>query len=198
MIPFFIFYSMFGFQRVGDLIWAGADMRMRGFVVGGTAGRTTLNGEGLQHEDGNSHVLSLPVPTCLSYDPGLRLRAGGDHRGRHQADVHRPGEDLLLPDGDERAVRASADAGRLARRHPQGHVRRQADRQAQGQAARAAVRQRHDPHRGAQGAADPRGEVQRRRRRVERHQLRQPLPRRPRLRALEPPASDRDAARART
>ena len=68
-IPFYIFYSMFGFQRIGDLIWAGADMRMRGFVVGGTSGRTTLNGEGLQHEDGNSHVLSLPVPTCLSYDP---------------------------------------------------------------------------------------------------------------------------------
>ena len=68
-IPFYIFYSMFGFQRVGDLVWAGSDMRMRGFVVGGTAGRTTLNGEGLQHEDGNSHVLSLPVPTCLSYDP---------------------------------------------------------------------------------------------------------------------------------
>jgi pyruvate dehydrogenase E1 component len=68
-IPFYIFYSMFGFQRVGDLIWAGADMRMRGFVVGGTSGRTTLNGEGLQHEDGNSHVLALPVPTCLSYDP---------------------------------------------------------------------------------------------------------------------------------
>jgi pyruvate dehydrogenase E1 component len=68
-IPFYIFYSMFGFQRVGDLIWAGSDMRMRGFVVGGTSGRTTLNGEGLQHEDGNSHVLSLPVPTCQSYDP---------------------------------------------------------------------------------------------------------------------------------
>jgi pyruvate dehydrogenase E1 component len=68
-IPFYIFYSMFGFQRVGDLIWAGADMRMRGFVLGGTSGRTTLNGEGLQHEDGNSHVLALPVPNCLSYDP---------------------------------------------------------------------------------------------------------------------------------
>ena len=68
-IPFYIFYSMFGLQRVGDLVWAGADMRMRGFVVGGTSGRTTLNGEGLQHEDGNSHVLSLPVPTCVSYDP---------------------------------------------------------------------------------------------------------------------------------
>jgi pyruvate dehydrogenase E1 component len=68
-IPFYIFYSMFGLQRVGDLVWAGADMRMRGFVVGGTSGRTTLNGEGLQHEDGNSHVLSLPIPNCLSYDP---------------------------------------------------------------------------------------------------------------------------------
>ncbi len=68
-IPFYIFYSMFGFQRVGDLVWAGADMRMRGFVVGGTSGRTTLNGEGLQHEDGNSHVLALPVPTCVAYDP---------------------------------------------------------------------------------------------------------------------------------
>jgi pyruvate dehydrogenase E1 component len=71
MIPFFIFYSMFGFQRVGDLIWAGADQRMRGFLLGATSGRTTLNGEGLQHEDGNSHVYSLPYPTCLSYDPAF-------------------------------------------------------------------------------------------------------------------------------
>jgi pyruvate dehydrogenase E1 component len=70
-IPFFIFYSMFGFQRIGDLIWAGSDMRMRGFVLGGTAGRTTLNGEGLQHQDGNSHVLATPVPTCQSYDPAF-------------------------------------------------------------------------------------------------------------------------------
>ena len=70
-IPFFIFYSMFGFQRIGDLIWAGADMRMKGFVMGGTSGRTTLNGEGLQHEDGQSHVLALPVPTCQAYDPAF-------------------------------------------------------------------------------------------------------------------------------
>jgi pyruvate dehydrogenase E1 component len=70
-IPFFIFYSMFGFQRVGDLIWAGSDMRMRGFVLGGTAGRTTLNGEGLQHQDGHSHVLASPVPICQSYDPAF-------------------------------------------------------------------------------------------------------------------------------
>ncbi|MCF7969889.1 MAG: pyruvate dehydrogenase (acetyl-transferring), homodimeric type [Methylococcaceae bacterium] len=69
MIPFFIYYSMFGFQRVGDLIWAAADQRTRGFLLGGTAGRTTLNGEGLQHEDGHSHLMSATVPNCISYDP---------------------------------------------------------------------------------------------------------------------------------
>src|SRR3982751_1316039 len=68
-IPFFIYYSMFGFQRVGDLIWAGADSRARGFLLGGTSGRTTLAGEGLQHQDGNSLVYSLCYPNCLSYDP---------------------------------------------------------------------------------------------------------------------------------
>ena len=68
-IPFFIFYSMFGFQRVADLIWAGADSRMRGFLLGATAGRTTLAGEGLQHQDGQSHVYSLATPNCISYDP---------------------------------------------------------------------------------------------------------------------------------
>ena len=69
MIPFFIYYSMFGFQRFGDLAWAAGDMRARGFLLGGTAGRTTLNGEGLQHEDGQSHVLSSVIPNCVSYDP---------------------------------------------------------------------------------------------------------------------------------
>ena len=69
MIPFYIFYSMFGFQRVMDLIWAAGDSRARGFLLGGTAGRTTLNGEGLQHEDGHSHVLASVVPNCVSYDP---------------------------------------------------------------------------------------------------------------------------------
>jgi pyruvate dehydrogenase E1 component len=69
MMPFYIFYSMFGFQRVMDLIWAAGDSRARGFLLGGTAGRTTLNGEGLQHEDGHSHVLSSVVPNCVSYDP---------------------------------------------------------------------------------------------------------------------------------
>ncbi|HWD09684.1 MAG TPA: pyruvate dehydrogenase (acetyl-transferring), homodimeric type, partial [Actinomycetota bacterium] len=71
MVPFFLFYSMFGFQRVGDLIWAFGDARGRGFLLGCTAGRTTLNGEGLQHEDGNSHLLADPVPNCKAYDPAF-------------------------------------------------------------------------------------------------------------------------------
>jgi pyruvate dehydrogenase E1 component len=69
MVPFYIFYSMFGLQRVGDLAWAAGDMRARGFLLGGTSGRTTLNGEGLQHEDGHSHVLAQTIPNCRSYDP---------------------------------------------------------------------------------------------------------------------------------
>ena len=69
MIPFYIYYSMFGFQRVGDLAWAAGDMRARGFLLGGTAGRTTINGEGLQHEDGHSHLQAATIPNCVSYDP---------------------------------------------------------------------------------------------------------------------------------
>lgn len=69
MIPFFIYYSMFGFQRIGDLAWAAGDSRARGFMLGGTAGRTTLNGEGLQHEDGHSHILASTIPNCITYDP---------------------------------------------------------------------------------------------------------------------------------
>jgi pyruvate dehydrogenase E1 component len=71
MIAFYIFYSMFGLQRTGDLAWAAGDMRSRGFLIGGTAGRTTLNGEGLQHEDGHSHILASVIPDCVSYDPAF-------------------------------------------------------------------------------------------------------------------------------
>jgi pyruvate dehydrogenase E1 component len=69
MLPFYIYYSMFGFQRVGDLIWAAADQRSRGFLVGATAGRTTLGGEGLQHQDGSSHLIASTVPNCRAWDP---------------------------------------------------------------------------------------------------------------------------------
>ncbi len=71
MIPFYIYYSMFGFQRIGDLAWAAGDMQARGFLLGGTSGRTTLNGEGLQHEDGHSHILAGTIPNCISYDPSF-------------------------------------------------------------------------------------------------------------------------------
>ena len=93
MVPFYIFYSMFGFQRVGDLIWAAGDMQARGFLMGGTAGRTTLAGEGLQHQDGHSHVLSSVVPNCVSYDPcfacelAVIIRSGLERMMRDQENV---------------------------------------------------------------------------------------------------------------
>jgi pyruvate dehydrogenase E1 component len=93
MIPFYIYYSMFGYQRVGDLIWAGGDSRTRGFLLGGTAGRTTLNGEGLQHADGHSHMLISVVPNCRSYDPAFGyevaviIQAGLREMAQEQQDV---------------------------------------------------------------------------------------------------------------
>ncbi|HOZ25630.1 MAG TPA: pyruvate dehydrogenase (acetyl-transferring), homodimeric type, partial [Thermomonas sp.] len=76
MVPFFVYYSMFGFQRIGDLAWAAGDMQARGFLLGGTSGRTTLNGEGLQHEDGHSHILAGTIPNCISYDPTFAHEVG--------------------------------------------------------------------------------------------------------------------------
>ena len=76
MVPFYIYYSMFGFQRIGDMAWAAGDMQARGFLLGGTSGRTTLNGEGLQHEDGHSHILAGTIPNCVSYDPTFAHEVG--------------------------------------------------------------------------------------------------------------------------
>ncbi|MBH1964441.1 MAG: pyruvate dehydrogenase (acetyl-transferring), homodimeric type [Comamonadaceae bacterium] len=76
MMPFYVYYSMFGFQRVGDLAWAAGDMQARGFLLGGTSGRTTLNGEGLQHEDGHSHILASTIPNCVTYDPTFAHEVG--------------------------------------------------------------------------------------------------------------------------
>ncbi|MGA1302133.1 MAG: transketolase-like TK C-terminal-containing protein, partial [Burkholderiaceae bacterium] len=93
MIPFFIYYSMFGLQRVGDLAWAAGDMRARGFLLGGTAGRTTLNGEGLQHEDGHSQIFASAIPNCVSYDPtfshevAVILHNGLERMVQNQEDV---------------------------------------------------------------------------------------------------------------
>ncbi len=75
-MPFYVYYSMFGFQRIGDLAWAAGDMQARGFLLGGTSGRTTLNGEGLQHEDGHSHILAGTIPNCVSYDPTFAHEVG--------------------------------------------------------------------------------------------------------------------------
>ncbi len=134
MLPFFIFYSMFGFQRVGDLIWAAADARARGFLLGATAGRTTLLGEGLQHQDGHSLLLASTVPGLRGLRPGLRLRAGGHRPGRHRP--HVPGRRrrrgrgrLLLPHPLQRELRrcrpsptgstpASSRASTASRRRP--------------------------------------------------------------------------------
>jgi pyruvate dehydrogenase E1 component len=94
-VPFFIYYSMFGFQRVGDLIWAAGDMRCRGFLLGATAGRTTLNGEGLQHEDGHSHVLASTVPNLVAYDPALAFELALIVRDGIRRMYEDPKEDLF-------------------------------------------------------------------------------------------------------
>ena len=93
MLPFYSFYSMFGFQRIGDLAWASGDMRARGFLMGGTAGRTTLNGEGLQHEDGHSHILAGTIPNCHTYDPAF---------GYEMAVIIRDGIRLMMEEQQDR------------------------------------------------------------------------------------------------
>ncbi|QCI26709.1 pyruvate dehydrogenase (acetyl-transferring), homodimeric type [Buchnera aphidicola (Thelaxes californica)] len=95
MIPFYIYYSIFGFQRIGDLLWAAGDQQARGFLIGATSGRTTLNGEGLQHEDGHSHIQSLTIPNCISYNPAylyelVTIIENGIHRmyGLNQENIY--------------------------------------------------------------------------------------------------------------
>ena len=119
MIPFFIYYSMFGFQRVGDLMWAAGDQLARGFMIGGTSGRTTLNGEGLQHEDGHSHIPSLTIPNCVSYDPAFAYEVAvimqdGINRmyGEKQEDVfyyittlNEIYDQPAMPEGSEEGIR---------------------------------------------------------------------------------------------
>src|SRR5204863_9670516 len=92
LIPFYIYYSMFGFQRIGDLMWAASDIKAKGFLLGATAGRTTLNGEGLQHQDGHSHILASTIPTLLTYDPGF---------GYELAVIIRDGLRRLYAEGEE-------------------------------------------------------------------------------------------------
>ena len=121
-IPFFIFYSMFGFQRVADLIWAGADSRTRGFLLGAHRRPHDARGRGAA-APGRTHPRLLAVGAELRVlRSGVRVRARRDHPGRHPADVRESGKRLLLPDRDERAVRDAADAEGVARGHPEGDV----------------------------------------------------------------------------
>ena len=106
MIPFYIYYSMFGLQRVGDLAWLAGDIRARGFLLGGTAGRTTLNGEGLQHEDGHSHILAGTIPNCVSYDPTFAYEVVTIIRDGMRRMYERAGGRLLLRHPDERELPA--------------------------------------------------------------------------------------------
>ena len=147
MIPFYIFYSMFGFQRTGDLIWAFGDARGRGFLLGATAGRTTLNGEGLQHEDGHSHVLASTVPNVRRLRPGVRLRGRGDRRATAAAAcTWRARTSSTTSRSTTRTTRC--------RRCPSGvedgilrGLYLLPRRRAAGEAPRAALRQRRDPAR---------------------------------------------------
>jgi pyruvate dehydrogenase E1 component len=120
MVPFYIFYSMFGFQRVGDFIWAAGDLQTRGFLLGATAGRTTLAGEGLQHQDGHSQLLASTVPNCRSYDPTFAYElAVIIHDGLRRMFVD--GEHgVLLRHGDERELRHAGDARGRRAGHPEG------------------------------------------------------------------------------
>jgi pyruvate dehydrogenase E1 component len=133
MIPFYIFYSMFGFQRVGDLAWAAADCRSRGFLIGGTSGRTTLNGEGLQHADGHSHILAAMIPSCVSYDPtyahelAVIIHNGLERMLTAQEDVffyltvmNENYEHPAMPDGVEEGI---VRGMYLLRSHPGGSAR---------------------------------------------------------------------------
>ncbi|MCY2983190.1 MAG: pyruvate dehydrogenase (acetyl-transferring), homodimeric type [Planctomycetota bacterium] len=117
MIPFYVYYSMFGFQRVGDSIWAAADMRAKGFLIGGTAGRTTLNGEGLQHQDGHSHLNAMAFPTVRAYDPawayetavlvldGMRRLYQEDETAIYYITVHNEDYDMpAMPEGVEEGI----------------------------------------------------------------------------------------------
>ena len=192
MVPFYVFYSMFGFQRVGDLAWAAGDSRARGFLIGATAGRTTLNGEGLQHEDGHSHLLASVVPNCRAYDPtygyelAVIVRDGLRRMCEEQEDVF-----YYLTVMNENYVQPALPEGCRGGDPPRdlSPARRHGRR-----AARAAARLRRDPPRGDRRRRPARERLRRRERRLERDELHGASPRRARGRALEPAPSDRRAA----
>ena len=189
MIPFYIYYSMFGFQRVGDLAWAAGDIRARGFLIGGTSGRTTLNGEGLQHEDGHSHVLASTIPNCVGYDPtyayelAVIIQAGLKRMYVDNEDVYyyittlnenypHPG----MPEGAEEGIL-------------KGMYKLRTVEAKKGRRARAPARLGGDPARGRSRRGTARRGFRRLQRDLERDQLHRTAPRRARRRALVDAAS---------
>ena len=145
MVPFYIYYSMFGFQRVGDFIWAAGDMRARGFLVGATAGRTTLAGEGLQHQDGHSQLVATTIPNCRAYDPTYAYElAVIIQDGMQRMYVENESVFYYISVMNEN-YRAAGAAGRRGSGHRQGRL--PAAERRQGQAARDAAGQRHHPAR---------------------------------------------------
>ena len=197
-IPFFIYYSMFGFQRVGDLIWAAARLA-RPRLPARRHGRPHDARRRRAAAPGRPHARHLAVGAELHLvRSGVRLRAGGHHRGRHPPDVQGAGERLLLPDGDERAVRDAGDARGRARRHPEGALSIQAGGERRARSCKAQLLGSGAILNEVLGGAEAAREVRRRRRRVERDQLPGALSRRPRLRSLEHAAPERDSRRCPT
>ena len=196
MIPFYVYYSMFGFQRIGDMAWAAGDMQARGFLLGGTSGRTTLNGEGLQHEDGHSHILAGTIPNCVSYDPtfahevGVILHHGLKRMVEQQDNVY-----FYITLLNENYPQPGLKAGTEEQILKGMYLLEEGDMSGK-QAARQPARQRHHPareHGGEEAARERLGRVGLR---LELPELQRAGPRRPGRRALEPAASDRDGARA--
>ncbi len=161
LIPFYVFYSMFGFQRTGDAMWAAGDQMARGFIIGATAGRTTLTGEGLQHADGHSHLLASTNPAVVAYDPaygyeiGHIVRAGIERMygvGRRRRPVASRPERHVLPDGLQRADRAAGRArGPRRRRRAARHLQAQRGPEPGAEGAAPGIRRRRAV--GARGAA---------------------------------------------
>ena len=194
MIPMFIYYSMFGFQRIGDLIWAAADARAKGFILGGTSGRTTLNGEGLQHQDGHSLLNAIAFPTVRAYDPayayetaviifdGLKRLYEDNETAMYYITLQN--ENYEMPE-----MPAGCEEG-IIRGMYKVFVCRCRRRSASG----ATLRQRRNSSSGAEGPDDSRREVSDLERRLERHELHRASSRCTGVQALEPAASDAAAA----
>ena len=198
MIPFYIFYSMFGFQRTGDQMWAFGDARGRGFLMGATAGRTTLAGEGLQHDDGHTHILASTVPNVRGYDPAFAYEL---------AAIIRDGIERMYGSRPRTSSTTSRSTTRTtpSRRSPTGtdegilrgiYRFAEAPRVGQGRPPGPARRLGLDPQAGHRGARPAGREVRRRGRGLQRPVVPAPAPRRARGRALEPAPSRRQGRRA--